>query len=149
VLVNVVVRDKAGNVVRGLTAGDFSITEDGRPQTITSFDFEDITKSVESGTKSVESEDLRNLGVEDLRAGSSTNPQLLKSLDSAPPTDSTTLPDLHGRRLMVLFFDLSSMPPEEIGRAVKAAHSYVDERLSPADLIAVASFSTSLRVDQD
>src|SRR5213079_2561346 len=57
--------------------------------------------------------------------------------------------DMRGRRLIVLFFDLSSMQPEELQRAVKAAHDYVDQKLSPADLIAVASFSTSLRVDQD
>ena len=140
VLVNVVVRDKAGNVVGGLTADDFSITEDGRPQTITSFDFEDLgTKTVESA----ESEDLRNSGFEDLRKDTSSNPPILKS------SASTGRPDLHGRRLIVVFFDLSSMQPEEIARAVKAAHAYVDERLSPADLIAVASFSTSLRVDQD
>jgi VWFA-related protein len=49
----------------------------------------------------------------------------------------------------VLFFDLSSMQPEELLRAVKAAHDYVDVKLSPADLIAVASFSTSLQVDLD
>jgi VWFA-related protein len=57
--------------------------------------------------------------------------------------------DMRGRRLIVLFFDLSSMQPEEVQRSVKAAHDYVDQKLSPADLIAVASFSTSLNVDQD
>jgi hypothetical protein len=31
-LVNVVVRDKSGAVVRGLTRADFSITEDDKPQ---------------------------------------------------------------------------------------------------------------------
>jgi VWFA-related protein len=41
------------------------------------------------------------------------------------------------------------MQPEEAQRAVKAAHDYVDQKLSPADLIAVASFSTALSVDQD
>jgi VWFA-related protein len=56
---------------------------------------------------------------------------------------------MHGRRLIVLFFDLSSMQPEEVERSVKAAHDYIDHRLSPADLIAVVSFSTTLRVDQD
>ena len=56
---------------------------------------------------------------------------------------------MHGRRLIVLFFDLSSMQPEEVKRAVKSAHDYVDKKLSPADLIAVASFSTSLQIDQD
>src|SRR6185369_14926901 len=42
VLVNVVVRDKNGNVVRGLTRDDFSVTEDDKPQTINSFDFEEL-----------------------------------------------------------------------------------------------------------
>ena len=40
VRVDVVVRDKDGAVVRGLTANDFLISEDGKPQQITSFNFE-------------------------------------------------------------------------------------------------------------
>ena len=44
VLVNVVVRDKSGAVVRGLTRDDFIVTEDDKPQTITSFDFEELDK---------------------------------------------------------------------------------------------------------
>ena len=45
VLVNVVVRDKNGAVVRGLTRDDFMVTEDDKPQTITSFDFEELDRS--------------------------------------------------------------------------------------------------------
>ena len=45
VLVNVVVRDKNGAVVRGLTRDDFSISEDDKPQTVTSFDFEELDKA--------------------------------------------------------------------------------------------------------
>jgi hypothetical protein len=56
---------------------------------------------------------------------------------------------MRGRRLIVLFFDLSSMQPEELERAVKAAHDYVEQKLAPADMIAIASFSTSLQVVQD
>src|SRR5437899_6909890 len=56
---------------------------------------------------------------------------------------------MRGRRLIVLFFDLSSMEPEAVTRAVHAARDYVDQKISRADLIAVASFSTSFRVDQD
>src|SRR5215813_9317849 len=41
VLTNVVPRDKkTGQVVKGLTAKDFTITENGKQQQITSFDFE-------------------------------------------------------------------------------------------------------------
>src|SRR5579862_8344552 len=40
VLVNVTVRDRKGNLVRGLTANDFTVLEDGKPQHIASFDIE-------------------------------------------------------------------------------------------------------------
>jgi VWFA-related protein len=134
VLVNVVVRDKAGNVVRGLTADDFSIAEDGRPQTITSFDFEELDKPT-AVADAGRSEAILTPEMVRTKADTATA--------AAPPID------MHGRRLMVFFFDLSSMQPEEIERAVKTAHAYVDQRLAPADLVAVASFSTSLHVDQD
>jgi len=137
VLVNVVVRDKSGAVVRGLKQDDFSIAEDDKPQTITSFDFEELDRAD---------------AVVPSAASSPVLPE--KPMSMAKPASSAAAPsppkiDMHGRRLIVLFFDLSSMQAEELQRAVKAAHDYVDQKLSPADLIAVASFSTSLQVDQD
>src|SRR3954454_11475493 len=42
VLVNVVVRDKSGAVVHGLTRDAFAVSKADKPQTITSFDFEDL-----------------------------------------------------------------------------------------------------------
>src|ERR1700704_4237347 len=45
VRVNVVVRDKSGAVVRNLSRDDFTVTEDDKPQTITSFDFEQLAPS--------------------------------------------------------------------------------------------------------
>ncbi|HEY2907299.1 MAG TPA: VWA domain-containing protein [Vicinamibacterales bacterium] len=138
VLVNVVVRDKSGAVVRGLKQDDFSITEDDKAQSITSFDFEELDRA-DAVAPSAES--------------SPVLPEKPMSV-SKPGPSSAAAPsppkiDMHGRRLIVLLFDLSSMQPEELRRAVKAAHDYVDQKLSPADLIAVASFSTSLQVDQD
>src|SRR5215218_2685905 len=41
--VDVIVRDKSGAVVRGLTAADFEIREDGRRQEVVSFTFEEIS----------------------------------------------------------------------------------------------------------
>jgi VWFA-related protein len=136
VLVNVVVRDRNGAVVRGLTQDDFSITEDDKPQTITSFDFEELDKA--EATPEPETTPIL--------------PQKPAAQRVAAPSSVAPTPpkvDMHGRRLIVLFFDLSSMQPDELQRAVKAAHDYVEQKLSPADLIAVASFSTSLQVDQD
>src|SRR5271154_5357605 len=46
VLTNVVVRDKkTGEVVRGLTAKDFTILENGKPQQLSSFDFESVDEA--------------------------------------------------------------------------------------------------------
>ena len=141
VLVNVVVRDKSGAVVRGLTRDDFAITEDDKPQTVTSFDFEELDKAdapaLAGGTSSAEATQVI------------LPPKPAARSADATPAAAPAKVDMRGRRLIVLFFDLSSMQPEEVQRAVKAAHDYVDQKLSPADLIAVASFSTSLNVDQD
>jgi hypothetical protein len=46
VLTNVVVRDKkTGEVVRGLKKEDFTILENGKPQTISTFDFESVDQA--------------------------------------------------------------------------------------------------------
>src|SRR6185436_16938762 len=42
VVVNVVVRDKNGDLVRDLTREDFTLVEDNRPQSISTFDFEQL-----------------------------------------------------------------------------------------------------------
>src|SRR5207253_2581184 len=104
---------------------------------IVSFDFEELDRS------NAAAEAASNRSV--LAAG----PVRLRPPASQPQPAVPAHVDMHGRRLMVLFFDLSSMQPEEIDRAVKTAHEYIDDRLAPADLVAVASFSTSLHVDQD
>src|SRR5262245_39999416 len=43
VSVDVVVRDKNGNVVRGLTQADFELREDGQPQQLDTFTFQEIS----------------------------------------------------------------------------------------------------------
>ena len=56
---------------------------------------------------------------------------------------------LQDHRLLVFFFDLSSMQPDELMRALKASGDFVTNRMTPADLIAVVTYSSSLRVTQD
>ncbi|HMD34885.1 MAG TPA: hypothetical protein VKH42_07950, partial [Vicinamibacterales bacterium] len=96
VLVNVVVRDKTGAVVRTLTRDDFAVTEDDRPQTITTFDFEELDKLNADATPREE-----------------TQPVLPPKPGARPNETAAAVPgvkiDMHGRRLIVIFFDLSSM----------------------------------------
>src|SRR5205085_3169378 len=53
---NVTVKDKKGNAVEGLTAGDFTITEDGEPQAISFVEFQRlVTEPSPAGAPSASS----------------------------------------------------------------------------------------------
>jgi VWFA-related protein len=134
VTVNVVVRDKGGNIVRGLTRDDFTVTEDGSRQDIRTFDFEEVT------TRPVE-------------AAPAAVTTVFGSVGRAPaaaaPAPAAPTLDLHGRRLIAMLFDLSSMQPEEIKRSAQSARDYIEKKLTPADMVAIATLSTTLQVPQD
>ena len=49
VLVNVVARDKKGNLIRDLKKEDFIVYEDGQKQQLTSFDFENVDELTTAG----------------------------------------------------------------------------------------------------
>src|ERR1700745_809308 len=49
VLVNVVVRDKKGNLVRDLKKEDFTLLEDGKKQAISTFEFENVDELATAG----------------------------------------------------------------------------------------------------
>jgi VWFA-related protein len=57
--------------------------------------------------------------------------------------------DLLNHRLIVMFFDLTSMEPEDLDRCVKAARDFLTNKMEPADLVALVSLDQTLKVDQD
>jgi VWFA-related protein len=146
VSVDVIVRDSSGNVVRGLTAADFEVTEDGKAQDITSFTFEQISEQ----PKGAATVDL--LAGAEARLAEDTRGGPPQPATAAAPTDTPkpmASDELAGRRLIVLLFDISSMQPEDVQRAVDSANKYVSEKMSPADLVAVATISSMLDVLTD
>jgi VWFA-related protein len=130
VLVNVVVRDKQGNLVRGMTKDDFQLLEDGKPQTIADFGFED--------TDAIALEAQNSPGVTGVAGG-----------PPAPPPDPQTPEEMRNRRIIVIFFDFTAMDPEQIDRSVAAAKRFVEKQMAPADLVALVSLASSMRVDLD
>ncbi len=132
VLVNVTVRDRNGNPVRNLKRGDFTMLEDNKPQQVVSFDIEN-TDAVAS-TAVAEG-------------------KLLSATPQPSPTGETdsaaVAPPFKDRRLIILFFDLSGMEPDEIDRSVAAAQNYVDKQMAPADLVSIVSLGSQLTLNQD
>ena len=57
--------------------------------------------------------------------------------------------DLRNHRLIVMFFDLTSMQPEDLDRSVDAAKAFLKTKMQPADLVALVSLGDTLKVDQD
>ena len=132
VLTNVVARDaKTGEVVRGLKQSDFTVLESGKRQQISTFDFE----SVDMATP------LNEATVSGLAAGATGSGS--KAVVVAKPED------LRNHRLIVMFFDLTSMQPEDLDRSVDAAQDFLKTKMQPADLVALVSLGDTLKVDQD
>ena len=147
VSVDVIVRDKSGAVVRGLTAADFEIREDGKPQDISNFSFEEVS---DKNVPALKSADLL-AGVEARLAEDSkrtASPAAAPAAATEAPTPMTS-DMLAGRRLITLVFDVSSMQPEDVQRAVDSAKKYVDQQMSPADMVAVATVGSTLTVLTD
>lgn len=130
VLVNVVVRDRSGALVRDLKREDFTIQEDGKSQAIQSFDIE----NPDTGPATEQTQAVLE--------GETTTPKIVASRNAPNQI-------VRDKRLIVLFFDVSAMEPEEVDRCVKSATEFVDKQMSAADLVAVVTLGDSMQVLQD
>lgn len=136
VVVNVSVEDRGGNPIEGLKKEDFAVFEDGKPQTIAVFDFQ-------------------RLSFDPLPLAP---PPLPRNL-AMPPPEPAEEPEkpapgpgnirYQDRRLLVFFFDFTSMSPVEQVRAQDAALKFIQEQMTAADLVSIMTFSNRLRVEQD
>jgi VWFA-related protein len=130
VLVNVIARDKHGNLIKDLKKEEFTVYEDGKRQELASFDFENVDALEMAGAAGA------------TVAGAAGASGLLG------PMKGTSL-EARDRRLMLLFFDFSAMEEDEIDRAVDAGKKYVRSNMRPADMVALMSLATNLTLDLD
>jgi VWFA-related protein len=133
VVENVIVKDKNGKDIEGLSAKDFVVTEDNVPQTISVFRFEKLEDAPAANPNTVTAE-----------------PEIVK-----PPaaTEITPLPQgdnrYDNRRLLVLFFDTMNVPPPDQLRAYTAADKFIRTQMQKPDLVAIMAFTNgSIKVLQ-
>jgi VWFA-related protein len=148
VLVDVVARDKKGDVVKGLKADDFELMEDGRKQDILTFSFEEIS------TKAPAIQSASMLSAASGAIATATAPTATAPAAPAKPAveeaeKPLTSDEAAGHRLWTLLFDTSSMAPEDVTKAVDSAQKWVDGNMTSADLVAVATIGSSLQVLRD
>jgi VWFA-related protein len=131
----VTVTDSNGKPVEGLTAQDFTVTEEGVAQTISFVEFQRL-ENAPAATPPVQSPAAAT-GV-----ASATQPQI----STLPPGNI----QYRDRRLLVLYFDLSAMPPPDQMRAYSNARKFVDTQMESMDLVAIMTFQGgAVKVKQD
>ncbi len=145
ILVDVVVRDKKGAVVTGLASGDFQLLEDGKPQQILTFAFEQISGRARPIERASVLAGAAAGGPPRVAPGAAAT----TSAAGGAPAAALTSEDVAGHRLLTLLFDTSSMQPEDVQKAADSAIKWVNEQMTPADLVAVASINSSLQVLTD
>ena len=98
--VDVEVTDRQGKLLKGLRQDQFSIAEDGKEQKISAFDYYDVEK--------LEKADAAD-----------TAPITIAMGSVAPPDEVRQ--QVRDRRMIVLFFDLTSLQPSDLTRSTGAA----------------------------
>jgi VWFA-related protein len=131
VLVDVRVYDHKGNPVTNLKQNDFKIYEDGTLQQINSFNVENVQQLVQASEINGKAPVIN-----------------LASLPKSTPV-STLKRLVQNHRLIVIFFDLSSLQIDDLVRSLKQAQNFVQEQVTPADLVAIVTYSSDLRIVQD
>jgi VWFA-related protein len=123
VVETVTVNDKSGKPIEGLTAKDFTITEDGAPQVIKFFEFQKLPETLNTTLPTV---------------GKVVPVDKLATFKIAPEPPGTTR--YKDRRLMAMYFDMSNMPQPDQLRAFEAAEKFIRTQMSTSDLISIMRF---------
>ena len=130
------VKDKQGNAIHGLTAKDFTLTEDGAPQTIRYCEPQDLAamaKPLPAQTQAAEDVKIYNRLVPTQIAPESMEQERYKD-----------------HRLLALYFDMTSLPPPDLMRALAAAEQFVRTQLTTVDLVSIMRYDGgSVQILQD
>ena len=126
--VDVEVTDRNGNPLKGLRQDQFSVAENGKEQKISTFDYYDVERLEKAGAE--ESAPIT------IPIGSISQPEQVRQ-------------QIRDRRMIVLFFDLTSLQPNDLTRSTLAAKQFLSKQMTSADLVGVVAFGNQLKVVAD
>src|SRR5262245_13584274 len=131
---SVSVKDKKGKPVEGLTAKDFVITEDGQPQDIAFVEYQRL--ATEAPAQAADPQAPVPLTAKPATTATTVAPAVQTQI-SSPPSGDIRYQD---KRLVVLYFDGSSMPPADSIRAYTNALKFINTQMTRSDLVAIMAF---------
>jgi VWFA-related protein len=141
VVEDLILKDKSGNPITGLKPSDFVVTEDGKPQKIEFVEFQTLEDTAEPIAPSPAS------AKEVEKHPEPAAPKTAVAVQIAPEKPGDI--KYKDRRLMAMFFDMTSMPlPDQI-RAQTAAEKFIKTQMTKSDLMAIMTFSNDIKVVED
>jgi VWFA-related protein len=137
---NVTVKDKQGKPIQGLTAKDFVIVEDNESQEVAFVEYQRIVGEPGSAPPELVAADAV--------------PAAVSAAPAAAPVASVTATDIatpppgvvkyQDRRLLVLYFDQSSMPVADQYRSFDNARKFINTQMAVADMVAIMTFQNGV-----
>ncbi len=140
VVEDVLIKGKDGKPVLGLKPSDFTITEDGKPQNISVFEFQTLEEAPANAA-------APSAAPTATPAAEKPSVRPVTTIQIAPETPGNL--KYRNRRLMVMFFDMTSMPIQDQKRAQTAALKFLRTQITPADMVAIMTFSSDVKVMED
>ncbi len=126
VVETVVVKDKQGKFISGLGAKDFTVTEDGAPQTIRFCEHQDLAAEETPVAAAAP-------GTEQIKLY-----KQLTRTQIAPEAPENSR--YKNRRLLALYFDMTAMRPADQLRALTAAEKFLRTQMTTVDLVAILRY---------
>jgi VWFA-related protein len=156
VVVDVNVKDKNGAPVPNLTAADFEVTEDGKKQNISQFEFEKLTNdalaAIPAETSPTQLVERAKPAPAKPAPAAAPKAEAPKNGTNGTGETESTQPGASARkdkRLLAMFFDQSTMQQFDQIRAQENAAKFIREQMTSSDMIEIMTYGNKLTVVED
>jgi VWFA-related protein len=148
VVETVILKDKSGNPIEGLTKNDFNVVEDGKKQDLAFCEYQRLETTVAPDLQlqqRTETEAKKEAPQKEEPKPEAVKPVTAVEIAPEKPGDIK----YKDKRLMVMFFDMTSMPIQDQFHAQTAALKFLKTQMTPSDLMAIMTFSSDVKVVED
>jgi VWFA-related protein len=140
VIVDVNVKDRNGKPIENLKASDFTVSEDGKPQTVKVFEYQRLEETLLPPPPAPALQE---------RKAEPEAPKVAAAVQNSIAPARPGEIKYRNRRLLALYFDFQGMPSDDQIRVQANAQKFLKTQMTPSDLVAIMSYTGELKVLQD